>query len=120
MTETPPEASSTAFATKAEGGVTVVEIHGDLDVASAPKLREILAGLRADGTHGIVVDLRDCPFIDSNGLAALLHASGAQRRPPEVAVVCTQGAVARLLELTAIDQTVRVFESIEAATSALA
>jgi anti-sigma B factor antagonist len=115
------EAGATAFATKTVGGVTVVEIHGDLDVVSAPKLREILAGLRADEAQGgIVVDLRDCPFIDSNGLAALLHASAGLRRPPEMAVVCAGGTVARLLELTAIDQTLRVFEDVEAATSALA
>jgi anti-anti-sigma factor len=99
------------------GRVTVIEVQGDLDIVTTPRLREMLGQMRAGHTNGVVIDLRECQFIDSHGLETLLHA-GTSQIPPEVALVSADGAVAKLLELTAIDQTIRVFKDVEAATAA--
>ena len=54
------------------GDPTVVEIGGELDIASAPRLRESL--LRTLREHGptICVDLRGVTFLDCSGVNVLL------------------------------------------------
>ena len=51
-----------------------VDVRGELDVASAPSLQDVLDQLMAEGAHRIVVDLAETPFVDSTGLGALLTA----------------------------------------------
>src|SRR4051794_24755396 len=67
-------------------GVTVVAlrerawcvgVRGDLDLATAPRLKAVLADLIADGAVDVVVDLCGVAALDSTGLAVL---ATAQRR----------------------------------------
>jgi anti-sigma B factor antagonist len=67
-----------------------------------------------------VVDLTECSFIDSTGLATLLHgAKPAQNGESHAALVSPGGEVRKLLELTAIDRTLPVFETVEEAVAAV-
>jgi anti-sigma B factor antagonist len=52
----------------------VVSLHGQLDLANADRVRDVLTG----GVSGsrVVVDLADLSFVDSSGVAALLAARG--------------------------------------------
>jgi anti-sigma B factor antagonist len=59
------------------GSSTVVEVAGEIDVASAPELRHCLQQTIDAGSQQPVVDLRHVEFIDSAGLGVLI---GAQRR----------------------------------------
>lgn len=52
-----------------EDGTVVVS--GDVDLLSAPELRECVARCIADGCFDITVDLAAVSFIDSSGIAAL-------------------------------------------------
>ena len=51
-----------------ERGATLVRVVGEVDLATAPELRECLMGL--DGV--VVVDLAEVAFLDSSGLNALI------------------------------------------------
>ena len=47
------------------GGWTVVNIYGELDVATSPQLREILIRLVSEGSSRLVLDLdRDDPSLE--------------------------------------------------------
>lgn len=59
------------------GGVDVLVVHGDVDLYSAPTLRQTLLDLIGEDRHDVVVDLSKVPFIDSLGLGVLV---GGQRR----------------------------------------
>jgi anti-sigma B factor antagonist len=59
----------------AEGG-TEVAVFGDLDLHSAPAVREELKHA-CEGEGPVVIDLRACAFVDSSGLAALAGAAVA-------------------------------------------
>ena len=64
--------------------------------------------------------LTDCDFIDSTGLATLLHgAKPAQNGESSVALVSRGGEVRKLLELTAIDRTIPVFDTLDEAVVAV-
>ena len=56
-------------------GTTVrIMVSGELDLASAPGLREHVYGQLADHAEFVVLDLADISFIDSAGLHVLLGA----------------------------------------------
>jgi anti-sigma B factor antagonist len=101
-------------------GVNVVTIQGELDLAAAPRVRELLSELASDTARPLVVDLSGCEFLDSTGLATLLHgAKPAQNGESNVALVSRGGEVRRLLELTAFDRTIPVFDTLDAAVEAV-
>jgi anti-sigma B factor antagonist len=90
----------------------IVALHGVLDMESAGELEARLAGGAADPSRPLVVDLTECEFIDSVGLSALLQgAKPLQNGEANVAFVTPGGVVRRLLELTAVDRTIPVFDS---------
>jgi len=101
-------------------GVRVVAVRGELDIATSPQVRELLGDAATDKARPLVIDLGQCPFIDSTGLAALLHgAKPAQNGQSRVAIVTPGGAVRRMLELTTIDRTIPVVGTLEQAVAAV-
>ena len=54
------------------GDRTVVRVVGEIDVYTAPALREELAAQQEDGPVHLVVDLTEVPFMDSTGLGVLV------------------------------------------------
>ncbi|TMK83434.1 MAG: STAS domain-containing protein [Actinobacteria bacterium] len=55
-------------------GDTVVRAAGELDVNTAPELREQLARLIAEDARQIVIDLTEVSFVDSTALSVLVSA----------------------------------------------
>ncbi|WP_180357829.1 GNAT family N-acetyltransferase [Streptomyces sp. NP160] len=53
-------------------GVDVLTVHGDVDLYSAPALRQRFVDLLGEERHDLVVDLSHVPFIDSLGLGVLV------------------------------------------------
>lgn len=51
-------------------GAAVVTVYGELDLATAPKLRQVLADA-LDLETDIELDMRACDFVDSSGIAVL-------------------------------------------------
>ncbi|BDZ44823.1 hypothetical protein GCM10025866_07320 [Naasia aerilata] len=58
--------------TYTDGGVAILRLQGNLNMVSAPAVREAVASLVAEGSSRVVVDLADVPFLDSSGLGALI------------------------------------------------
>lgn len=80
---------------------TVVHVRGELDLGTAQRFRSVLAQA-VHGRRCVVVDLRECSFIDSVSigllLTARLEAVGLANCESPLAVVAG-GAVASTLEL---------------------
>jgi anti-sigma B factor antagonist len=79
-------------------GTTVrLAVTGELDIATAPKLRELFAAERRDGAALIVLDLAEVTFMDSSGLHAVIdaHEDGAGRLR-----IVLGPAAARVIDLT--------------------
>ena len=58
--------------TSTRDGVLWMALGGELDVFSAPKLREAVDVAVPLGSESLVLDLRGLSFIDSSGLAVIL------------------------------------------------
>ena len=55
-------------------GSVVVTVRGDLDAASAPRLKDALHDLREDVDRDVIVDVEGLTFIDSSGVYVLIQA----------------------------------------------
>ncbi|MFI9228636.1 anti-sigma factor antagonist [Streptomyces rimosus] len=82
-------------------GVTVVELHGDIDVLTAPVVRAHLHDVTAYTGCVLLVDLRPVTFFDCSGLAVLVD---AHQRTAAVggclAVVCDNALILDLMSWT--------------------
>ncbi len=114
---------STEFAISSErldAGRGLVSLRGEVDIYTAPRLKEQLAALLDGGATGIVVDLAEVTFIDSTALGVLI---GGVRRLHEaggrMALVVATRPVERVLTLTGLDRVFTIHATRDAAVAAL-
>ena len=60
-------------------GDRLIIVHGELDIATAPRLAALLTRLR-QRRHPVVLDLSEVAFMDSSGLTVLVEANERSRR----------------------------------------
>jgi anti-sigma B factor antagonist len=95
----------------------VVEIDGDIDIATVPDLEEPVILAIRDGRRPVILDLSECAFIDSSGIRLLLRAHhGLQENNGDgggsaLLAVIARDQVARMLRLTAVDKVIPVAPS---------
>ena len=83
---------------------TLVVLRGDLDIATAPELRECLVKVIDEGAR-IVVDLEAVDFLDSAGLGILVGGlKRARTHGGELELVCSSHDVLKPLEITGLDR----------------
>jgi len=84
-------------------------VAGEIDVATAGRLRRAVLDVLSEEPAELVFDLRDVTYLDSSGMGVLL---GAHRslsdRGGAVSVVSSHPAVCRALQLTRLDATLRL------------
>ena len=106
-----------SLATRTVGEHTVLEVGGEVDVYTAPRLRERLIELVDAGARDVVVDLERVEFLDSTGLGVLV---GALKRLRTVhgtfGLVCAKEPLLKIFRITALDQVFPIFATVEAAT----
>jgi anti-sigma B factor antagonist len=85
--------------------VTVLAVHGQADLHSAPQLRTAIADAIEEGASSLVIDLSEATFIDSMTLGVLLGAV-KRLRPAggSVSVVCVDPHIRRVFEITLLDR----------------
>ena len=100
---TPPEEFSIAASDR--DGRAHLTLRGELDLAAAPELEQ-LVNERLDAGEEVVVDLRGLEFMDSSGIRVLVAAHArAGRAGARVFVVrpATGSAVAKIIEVSGLD-----------------
>ena len=91
-----------------ERGVTVT-VRGEVDVHTAPALRERLHEVVSQGERRVVVHLDGVTFMDSTGLGVLVGTHTAQRAAGgTMEVVCGEPRVLRIIGLTGLDRVLDV------------
>ncbi len=108
-----------SLSTRAESGRTVVEVAGEIDVYTAPKLREQLAELVDAGRHDIVVDMQRVEFLDSTGLGVLVGGlKRIKQHDGSMNLVCTQERILKIFRITGLTKVFPIHESVAAAVAA--
>jgi anti-anti-sigma factor len=106
---------------RSERNARVLELSGELDVATAPTLSERLDGAmdESDDAH-LIVDLSNLAFMDSTGLQVILSATrrlGREHR--RLVLACSPGPILRLLAVTKLDAAFEIAADVPAAVRAL-
>jgi anti-sigma B factor antagonist len=96
-----------------ESGEVVVDVCGELDEHTVPRLREALARLAAQDVVNVTLDLARMTFIDSTGLGALVGALKRSRAVGgEVTLRHPSAATRKVLELTGLHNLFNVTDGV--------
>jgi anti-sigma B factor antagonist len=96
---------------------TVLGVHGDIDLGTAPVLQEALRPVLEHHTAQVVLDLSEVAFMDSTGVHVLVDTLERLRlEHRRLAIVCREGGqVHRVLGLVGLLDALAVYRSREAA-----
>jgi anti-anti-sigma factor len=97
------------------GSTLLVQVAGELDLATSPQLREEVEDVDWDEMKRVVFDLLEVEFMDSSGLGVLI-ALREEHPETEIALVADgDGLVTKVLRLTAMEELFPIHSSTEAA-----
>jgi len=116
----PPEAAlSLEFDGDSQPGRVIVRIDGELDMLTAPRLRDALFPVVADADADVVLDLDRVTFLGSNGLGVLVEvARRASDSGAALRLVAGTKVVNRPLTLTGLDKFLDLYGSVAELPSA--
>jgi anti-sigma B factor antagonist len=95
-----------------------IVIAGELDLYSAPDLREQVLGAVNAGRLNVVLDLSGTTFVDSSGFAVMVSAYKRVRSlGGTMRVACADRSVLSALRISGLDRVFEVFPDMAAATA---
>jgi anti-sigma B factor antagonist len=108
-----------------EGGVRAFSVRGELDMNTAPELERQLAEVLEEARASVMLDLTECEFIDSTGIAVIVRAWQRLDRNAggdgegRLVLCCINHQVRRLLTITGVDSSISMHDQREAALAEL-
>jgi anti-anti-sigma factor len=105
-------------------GVSVVTIRGELDMNTSPELERSLDAASAAQAPAILIDLSECEFIDSTGVAMIIRAWQRVDRNGgdgngRLVLCCPNSQVRRLLDITGVESSISMHDSLDNARADL-
>lgn len=121
MIPAPFEASAATL----DDGVRVIAVRGELDLSTAPDLERPLEDAVSSGDASVLIDLSECEFIDSTGIALIVRAWQRLDRAAggdgngRVVICSADDQVRRVLEITGLELSIPIHSTREQALAAL-
>ena len=101
-----------------EQGYHIVTLTGEIDLETSPQARQILLGT-VEQSEKLLIDMASVTYIDSSGIATLVEAfQRAKKIGKQVAFICLNPAVVRVLSLARLDKVFAIHANIESAMHA--
>jgi anti-sigma B factor antagonist len=100
-------------------GTEVVNVVGEIDIYTAPRLRELLIELASKGNYQLIVNLEEVGFLDSTGLGVLV--GGLKRVRPHdgsLDLVCTQERILKIFRITGLTKVFGIYQTVDQAIAA--
>ena len=98
----------------------VLDVRGEIDLFTAPELKQVLADSIESGRVRIVIDLTDTTFLDSTALGVLIGAVKRLRsRDGALAIVNVDENISKTFEITGLDQIFTIVATREEAIDAV-
>ncbi|HEX6687401.1 MAG TPA: STAS domain-containing protein [Solirubrobacterales bacterium] len=107
-----------------EDGIHAFTIRGELDMNTTPDLERELDGALAESNASIMLDLSECEFIDSTGIALIVRAwkqldGNGDKGRGQLVLCCVNHQVRRLLKITGVEGSISMHEQRDAALAEL-
>jgi len=100
-------------------GVAVLTVRGEIDVSTAPRLRQQLVEMASTGQDRVVLDLDAVDFLDSTGLGVLI--GGLKRFRSlggDLLLVCTRPRILKVFEITGLSGVLGLHDTVDGAVAA--
>jgi anti-anti-sigma factor len=95
-----------------ENGVVLLEVEGEVDAHTAPKLDKALKDLLAQGHSRLVLDASQMGYISSAGLRVVLLAHREARQlDGEVRLFGLNAQMRRIFEIAGFDELLRISDT---------
>jgi anti-sigma B factor antagonist len=100
-------------------GIEVVDIEGEIDISTAPRLRDLLIDLVSKNHYQLVVNLDNVEFLDSNGLGVLVGGLKRVRaHDGSLDLVCTRERILKIFKITGLTKVFGIYETVDQAIAA--
>ena len=103
----------------AKDGIEVIDVQGEIDMYTAPRLRELVIDLVSKGHYQLVVNLDKVGFLDSTGLGVLV---GGLRRvrahDGSLDLVCTREPILKIFRITGLTKVFGIYQTVDQAIAA--
>ncbi len=102
--------------TRQADDVTIVSVGGEIDVYTAPKLRDKITELVGAGQYHLVIDMESVEFLDSTGLGVLVGGLKKVRaHDGAMEIVCNQDRLLKIFRITGLAKVFTIHDSEAAA-----
>jgi anti-sigma B factor antagonist len=99
-----------------DGDQCVATLKGEIDVYTAPRLKDALVEQIEAGCVHLLLDMEDVAFIDSSGLGVLVGVlRRAKERSGAVRLVCTKENILKIFRITGLDKVFPIFADVQEA-----
>ena len=99
----------------ARDGIEVIDVQGEIDIYTAPRLRELLINLVSEGNYQLVVNLDKVGFLDSTGLGGLRR---VRAHDGSLDLVCTQQRILKIFRITGLTEVFGIYQTVDQAIAA--
>lgn len=91
----------------------LIRVAGEIDVYSAPQLREAILALIGTGVSHVIADLRGVDFLDSTGLGAIVGGHKRLRtNDGSLVLAASPDRIVRLFRITGLDRAFSLYPSV--------
>lgn len=105
-----------SFTYSERGEWSILRVAGELDMSTAPRLRQRVIAIVASGSTKLVLDLEGVDFLDSTALGVLVGVVKRLRtNDGELRMVCTRESLLKLFEITGLDKVFQLYDSVDTA-----
>ena len=100
-------------------GIEVVTVEGEIDIYTAPRLRELLIDLISKNSYQLVVNMEKAGFPGSAG-PGVLAGGLKQVRPHDgsLDLVCTQERILKIFKITGLTKVSGIYQTVDQAIAA--
>lgn len=104
-----------SLVTRDGNGRAIVAVTGEIDVYTAPKLRDTITDLVADGAYDLVIDMAGVEFLDSTGLGVLVGGLKKVRaHDGSLQLICNQERLLKIFRITGLAKVFTIHASADA------
>ncbi|MDO8588113.1 MAG: STAS domain-containing protein [Armatimonadota bacterium] len=101
--------------------IPLIELEGEVDVYTAPQLKQQMISLLEQGHTEMVVDLTKVEYLDSTALGVLIGGlKRVRERDGNLPLICPSARIRRVFEITGLDKIFDIYNSEDEAKSELA
>ena len=101
-------------------GIEVADVGGEIDIYTAPRLRELLIDLVSKNNYQLVVNMDKVEFVDSTGLGVLVGGLKRVRtHDGSLDLVCTRGRILKIFRITGLTKVFGIYQTVDQAIAAM-